>query len=249
MTEELQELEPLEELPGQDAQEDNMPPPGMPPGPGGMPAMMAAAPPTFGLPAPAYNPNIDKEYPRFLWAGVIILIGAIMPWGPGPDLAAGYYTLGGFFTLLVGLGIVRSWWGAISVGRFKGTNLGWVALSTLPLIFQVLAMISAFETPEMISWVESQRAHWNTLQVEGPTDWGKFFGLLFDMAPASQSVAREFLWQYGIGRMIVLIGCLLAELFLLMGLFGGAKTAKAQKAELQAKSAAKNAGKGGGRRR
>ncbi len=94
------------------------------------------------LPAPAFNPGVDKEYYRFLFAGVIMLLGCMMPFGPEWEMA-GYKTLGGAFCTLVSLGMVWTWWGAIGSARFGGQNLKWVGLALVVFILQLMNLLRA----------------------------------------------------------------------------------------------------------
>lgn len=247
MTDQLPELEPFDDTPPAPTSltpEAAAPEAAPQPSTGGMPA------PGVGggvLPAPAYNPGTDKEYSRFLLAGMLMLIGCLMPWGMSGDTPVpGYYSIAGGISLLVAVGMVWTWWGAIATGRFGGGNLKWVFLSVIPLLIQVLVLMSVFKYPEISQYVTD-----NNLK-EG---FG-FFGDLLKLNPEkidANTHARQLLALIGPGRFVVLFGAVLAELFFLMAVFGGAKHAKKQKAaRAEAKGGGKTAAKAGakgGRRR
>ena len=205
MTDELQELEPLEEPVIEAA----------PPAAPGAPA------PNYGLAAPAYSRSSDKQYFRFLLAGVVMFLGCLMPFGPDWNMA-GYKTLGGSFAMFVAVGLIWSWWGAISTNRFSGANLKWVGLAIVPLLLQVLNLIYAFDAPAVKDFIAAGESM--------PTNWGEFFDAQFALKdPAEQLRADNFIRAFGLGKIVVFLGALLAELSMLMAVFGGAKHAKAQK--------------------
>lgn len=211
MSDELQELEPLEEP--KEASETA--------GPAAAPMVVASA--SNGLAAPAYNPAADKQYFRFLFAGVVMFIGCLMPFGPEWDMA-GYKTLGGAFALWVSIGMIWSWWGAISTNRFRGANLKWVGLALFPLIFGVVNLMGAFDAPAVQDYVRAGKipAEWG---------WGDFFSAFFDFKNReSQLAADNFVRAFGSGKIVVFLGAVLAEVFMVMAVFSGAKHAKAQKA-------------------
>lgn len=216
MTDELQELEPLEEP----AQEPGAAPAATPGDPPGAPV----APPVHpGLAAPAYNPAADKQYFRFLFAGVVMFLGCLMPFGPEWDMA-GYKTLGGAFAFFVAIGMIWSWWGAISTNRFRGANLKWVGLALFPLIFGIVNLMGAFEAPAVKDYIAQGKvpAEWG---------WGDFFSAFFSFKdPVAQANADNFVRAFGSGKIVVFIGAVLAEVFMVMAVFGGAKHAKQQKA-------------------
>ncbi|MGA1608287.1 MAG: hypothetical protein ACO4CT_14975 [Planctomycetota bacterium] len=226
MTEELQELEPLEEPTPTAAAAAEPADPAAAAGP---------APIGSGLAAPAYNPAADTQYYRFLLSGIVMFIGCLMPFGPEWEMA-GYKTLGGAFAMWVAIGMIWSWWGAISTNRFRGANLKWVGLALFPLIFGLVNMMGAFAhegdaymNPAVGDFVRAGRipAEWG---------WGDFFAAFFDFKnPVAQNQAGDFVRAFGAGKFVVFIGAVLAELFMLTAIFSGAKHAKAQKAAVAAK--------------
>ena len=81
--------------------------------------------------APAYNPNCrDKTFYRFLFSGVIVLVGCLMPFS-AESARAGYQTMSGGFYVLLGIAMVWSWWAAIAMNRPFG--LKWLLWAFLPL--------------------------------------------------------------------------------------------------------------------
>lgn len=218
MTDELPELEPLEAAAPAAALAANAPTPPMAP----------PVPP--GLPAPAYNPAADKEYYRFLFGGVVITIGCLMPFGPEWDMA-GYKTLSGALCLVVGIGLIWSWWGAISTNRFRGANLKWVAFALVPLILMVFGMMRAFEAPAVKAFFTAGKPM--------PQSWSEFLSAFFSLKDGlAQEKADNFVRALGGGKIVILLGALWTEFAFLLGIFGGAKTARAQKAAKLATAAA-----------
>jgi len=219
-TPELQELEPLEEAPPAGPEPGLQPPPAP-----------RAAP---GLPAPAFNPTADKEYYRFLLAGVVMFIGCMMPFGPDWTMN-GFKTLSGALFTVIAVGMVWSWWGAIASGRFSGKNLKWVGLCMLPLIIEVMNLINAFDAPAVIAMKASGAPM--------PDDIGGFFGAFFDMSREGQVKADNFVRAFGSGKIVLLLGALYAEIAMLMAVFGGVKAGKAQKKQRSAATAGKSSGR------
>lgn len=217
MTDSLPELEPMDDARAATTTQAGPTPP---------------SPPSYppGLAAPAYNLGADKEYFRFLFAGVVITVGAFMPYGPDWDMA-GYKTLSGALALLVGVGMIWSWWGAISLNRFRGANLKWVAFALAPLVLTLFGLMSAFDSPAVKDFVTQGKSM--------PGSWGEFFSAFFDLkSPESQLKADNFVRALGAGKFVVLLGALYAEFAFLLAVFGGAKTASKQAAAAKAARAA-----------
>jgi hypothetical protein len=214
---------------------------------------MAAAPADAGEPmraampagciAPAFNPAADKEYYRFFFCGMIMLLGCLMPFGPEAG-SAGYKSLGGAVYTLIALGMLWSWWGAIATNRFSGQNLKWVLLAVVPLLRELLGLMNAFEAPAVADFIAAD---------QGPIakTWGELFAampqaLLASDADASRTVSN-FFHNYGAGRIVVFFGALLAEVVFVLAIFSGAKEVQAQKKAKQAeRSAARADGASGG---
>lgn len=209
---ELDELEPLEEAP-ETASEA-----------GGPPSIPQQTLNTLrsGLAPPAFNPRADKEYYRFLFASLVILLGGLMPWAW--DLNhAGYKTVTGGVITLFAIGLVWRWWAAIHTRNFGGKDLFWVVIALVPLVWLGFALGKPFEEPGVADWGAAR----------GIEDWGG----LFDAVGAEDGglgVLGEFFRAFGTGRLFVLVGCLLLEVFMVMAIFGGAKKVKEQKAAARA---------------
>ena len=209
-TPELRELEPLEEAPAAAEPTAASAP---------VPEPARVAP---GLPAPAFNPTADKEYYRFLLAGVVMFIGCMMPFGPDWSMA-GYKTLSGAFFTVISVGMIWSWWGAIASGRFSGKNLKWVGLCILPILVQLMNFMSAFDAPAVRAMIDSGQPMLK--------DWGDFFTKFFDMSPGPREEVDNFVRAFGAGKIVLFLGAVYAEFAMLMAVFGGVKAAKAQKAQ------------------
>lgn len=203
----LEELQPLDEM-----SEASVPQPG---------AAMGGI-----LPAPAYHPMADKEYYRFLFAGVVMLIGCLMPFGPRP--VAGYMTVRGAVFLIIALGVVWSSWASIANRRMIKGLLRWVMLAMVPFAVGLIDVLKAFDEGTAVY-------AWNQVvgEGEGIASWGEFFGELGSAMQPGDKVG-EFLMHFGPGRMMVFFGAFLAEFFMVMAVFGGAKKMKEQKAERRA---------------
>lgn len=256
MTEELQELEPLDDQPTA----PRTPAAAVAEGPDGGAVAVVAGVPILG--APAYNPAAGKEYFRFLFAGVLMFIGCMMPWGATPYESVGYETFGGAITLFIASGLIWSWWGSIAVNRFKGAALLWVVASLIPLLAQVNEVLNRpgeITVNRVITQQEFDDGDFSLL-APGPVDGtvfvraekgdygiGDFFGDYTSFTDTgAQTQAIDFLYQFGPGRLIVLLAALWAEFAMAMAIFGGAKHNKAQKQSAAASRAAKTgAGKAG----
>jgi hypothetical protein len=202
---ELDELEPLA---------DDIPPP---PPSGGAPAGATPVVMASGLPTPFYNPNASKEYYRILFAGVLITLGCLMPFGPEWTMN-GYKTLVGGIMLLIGLGIVWCMWGAIHIGR--PPSIKWFGLFPLvPVVWGVMQILGAWDAPAVKAF-------------QGPIvqDWGELFSALVSRDSAQFEKVGNFMRQWGAGKVFVFLGGVLAELYFFLGILGGAKAMKQQKA-------------------
>lgn len=207
--EHLEELEPLEEV--QEA-----------------PATTAVMPVqvTGGMPAPAYNPSADKEYYRFMFAGMLILLGCLMPFGPGTT--PGYMSIRGAVFTVIALGIIWSSWASIHHRRMIKGMLRWVFLAMVPFAVGVVDLLVAFDPATAVGL-------WNARMPEGKgiAGWGEFFGELRNVLHPGDRVG-EFVRHFGPGRWMTFLGGLLAEVFMILAIMGGAKKIKEQKAERRA---------------
>ncbi len=194
-----------------------------------------AAPPTMslaeatlhqlrsGMPAPAQNPRAGKEYYKFLFAGVVMFVGCLMPFGPEWEMA-GYKTLSGALCLLIAIGMIWSWWGAIHHARFGGAQLKWVGLALIPFLVQLMNLIGAFDAPAVAAYVAENKT---------VGSWGDLFaalkGSVIDKDAAMALKVENFFRAFGTGKIVLFVGALLAELFFVTAIFGGAKKNKENK--------------------
>lgn len=163
-----------------------------------------------GAPAPAFNPTASREYYRFLFAGVLILVGCLMPFD-GDWSHVGYKQFSGGVFFVIGLGLTWTSWGAIHTGAFR---MKWPLLAFLPFVWGLLHVI------------------FPGFPAEGEvTSWGDVFGLIG--ATDDDDRFHKFgnaLQMFGPGKLFVFLGSLLALFGFAAGIFGGAKKLKAQKA-------------------
>ena len=126
----LEELDPLE-----DGDATGAPPAGAVPPGAAAPAMNVRM--LSGLPTPAFNPQASKEYYRFLFCGVLIVLGCLMPFGP--DYAgAGYKSFMGGIHFLIGLGMIWSAWAGISVNK---PSMKWIMLGFVPAVWGIMKLV------------------------------------------------------------------------------------------------------------
>lgn len=224
----MPELEPLEEVaaaPSVDAQ-------------GATPVSLP------GMPAPVFGMRAPKEYYRFFFAGLLIVLGCLMPWGPQMDLV-GWKTVSGGVCMIIGLMICWTSWVAIAHSRFGLNNMTWLILAVIPLIGQILNLVNAFELPAVKAYITSA--------LQGPNaeyvidSWGDLFKNLrgYIKKDVRGDEIANFFRNYGSGKFFVLVGSVLAEVLFLMSLVTGAKRGAQQKAQKEAaRSAAKSSRKG-----
>jgi hypothetical protein len=187
------------------------------------------------LPAPGFNPYCrDKSFYRFLWAGVILFVGCMMPIGPDLNRAA-YQTMSGGIYLLIAIGLVWSWWASIANNRPVGVK--WVMLATLPLIGGIMNLVgfdaaaAHKQAVDLGLWSEASGFKYSA-------SWGAMFGDMGSalMKDAEAGVRVEGFWRLlGVGHVFQFLGGLIAELGFLGGIVGGAKQNKADmKAKMMA---------------
>ena len=223
----LSSLEPLEPITMPAAEADAAA------APGAADALLIAM--RSGLPAPAYNPYCrDVSFYRFLFAGVVMFAGCVMP--ISADLSrAGYMTMSGGVYMLIAVAMVWSWWASIANNRPVG--LKWLLFAAAPLIGSIMHMM-AFNAVE--AHAQAIKAGWLK---EG--DWFTFSASWADMfkdmggaimKDAAAGVKVEGFWRLlGVGNVFVFLGALMAELGFIGGIVGGAKKNKADnKAKMQA---------------
>jgi hypothetical protein len=186
-----------------------------------------------GLPAPGYNPYCrDKSFYRFLFAGVMLIVGSLLPFSADLE-RPGCTTMAGAFYLLIGIGMTWSWWASIHNNRPVG--LKWLLFAALPLIGSIMALISfapqaAYERATQAGWIAP--GPWFAYS----PDWKSMFGdmgsaLMKD--PAAPLRVEGFWRLLGVGNVIVLVGALVAELGFLGGVVGGARKNKADTKQKQ----------------
>lgn len=184
---------------------------------------------TRGGLAPAYNPYCrDKTFYRFLFAGVMILLGCMMPFTADSSRAGYQYVSGGFYTL-IGIALVWSWWGAIAHNRPKGVN--WVAFCFVPLLaitMNIVAFdpIAAHKAAVAMGWLQDLPS---TVPSASLGEMFKHMGGA--LAKSAEDAAHvEYFWRlFGPGQLFVFLGALLAEFSLIGGIVGGAKKNSAEK--------------------
>jgi hypothetical protein len=186
-----------------------------------------------GLPAPAFNPFCrDKTYYKFLFAGVVMLLGCLMPFGANTAVA-GYQTMSGAVYTLIAVGMIWTWWAAIANNRSTGASLKWLLLCVFPLI-AVLMNMMAFD-PKAALEVAAARG-WMPAEATHSESWKALFGDIGSALAKSQDAATrvENFWRlFGTGQFFVFLGALLAEIGFFGGVMGGAKKNKLDKQQKQ----------------
>lgn len=207
-----------------------------------------------GMPAPLFNPSASKEYYRFFFGGLMILLGCLMPFDA--DWAhLGFRTFFGAICFLIGLGICWSMWGAINTGIVR---MKWILLAVIPFVYGVLFVINPFPQAEVngrtemdimrpyyeaeaetftqgqVNQLQEQRRE---LRVQDPrvNTWGEF-GSTLGRIMLDPSATANALQRSGPGKWFVLFGSLLIEFTFILSIFGGAKKIKEQKAARVASS-------------
>ena len=178
---------------------------------------------TSGIGAPAFNPRAHKEYYRFFFAGLIMFLGCLMPFGPEWDMA-GYKTISGAMFTLVALGIMWAAWVAIAHNKFGGFTLRWIALAFLPFGVELYNLIMFASEPAIKSAIDAG--------VPMPTDWRELWDSIYGFKNAALSEKlNNWVRYFGTGKLVVFVGALYAELQLMRAIFGGVKAGKQQKSQ------------------
>lgn len=182
-----------------------------------------------GLPCPAFNPFCkDKSFYKFLFAGVMMAVGCMMPFNANAAMA-GYQTMGGATYLLIAIAMIWTWWGAIASNRSTGASIKWLLWCCIPLVAVVMNML-AFEPAEAVKvavtrgWLPEGSIH--------SENWSGLFGDMFSALrkDADAALRAENFWRlFGPGQFFVFLGALIAELGLFGGVLGGAKKNKQDK--------------------
>jgi len=213
----LASLEPLEPLDGGVTEA----------GGAGMPAndaMLQAL--RSGLPAPAFNLYCrDKSFYRFLFAGVVMLFGCLLPISAEPARAA-YQTMSGGFYTLIAIATVWTWWASISNNRPVG--LKWLLFAAFPLIAGLWNMV-AFDA-EVALQVAKTRG-WLPADSMSSLSWKELLGDMFaglaKRNPEALQRAETFWRLFGPANFFIMLGALIAEVGFISGIVGGAKKNKA----------------------
>ncbi|MBL8726427.1 MAG: hypothetical protein JNK49_20455 [Planctomycetes bacterium] len=182
-----------------------------------------------GLPCPAFNPYCtDKTYYKFLFAGVIMLVGTLMPFSAN-QAVAGYQTMSGAFYLLFAIGMVWTWWAAIANNRSTGASLKWLLFSGIALVATGWNM-AAFDVEA--AFAVAKQNHWLAEDATYSANWKALLGDMGSALAKSKEAAvrAENFWRlFGPGQFFVFLGSLIAELGFVGGIVGGAKKNKLEK--------------------
>lgn len=188
-----------------------------------------------GLAAPAFNMHCrDKTFYRFLFAGVVMFVGCMMPFSAEIQ-RAGYQTLAGGFYLLIAIAMIWSWWASIANNR--PTGLKWLMFSMFPMIGGAWTMLvfdpaKAAELALASGWISESMVYSAT--------WGDLFSDIGStIAKDAKAPARvEGFWRLlGPGHVMVFVGGFMAEAGFIMGIVGGAKQNKNATKQKQMKAA------------
>lgn len=200
-----------------------------------------------GLPAPGFNPYCrDKAYYKFLWAGIIMLVGCLMPFDAN-QAAAGWQTMSGAIYLLIAIGMIKTWWGAINTNRSGGASLLWLVFCFAPLVAVIMNMV-AFE-PAQAFGVAQGRGYVHsdpTAPFEYSATWKDMFSDIGSALGKDNDAAARVgnFWRlFGPGQFFVFFGAVLAELGFIGGVLGGAKKNKELKQQKQMAAAERKRGK------
>ncbi len=188
-----------------------------------------------GMPAPAFNPMCrDKTFYKFLFAGVLMVVGCLMPFSANLAVA-GYQTISGGLYLIIGIAMVWTWWGAIHNNRSTNASLKWLLFCAIPLIAGIMGMAS-FDAEAALT---AAKAAGYLPQSATTSTWGTVFGDMFTAGrPGAGSIepaarVSTFWMLLGPGKFFVTLGALYAELGFIGGILGGAKQNKQMKQQKQ----------------
>lgn len=182
-----------------------------------------------GLPCPAFNPYCaDKTYYKFLFAGVVMLVGTLMPFTAN-QAVAGYQTMSGAFYLLFAVGMIWTWWAAIANNRSTSASLKWLLFCGIALVATAWNM-AAFDV-EAAHKAAVQHG-WLAGDATFSASWKSLFGDMGSALAKSKDAAVrvENFWRLlGPGQFFVFLGSLIAEIGFVGGILGGAKQNKLEK--------------------
>ena len=200
-----------------------------------------------GMPAPAFGLRAQKEYYRFFFAGLIMFLGCLMPFGPEAELV-GYKTLGGALFTLISLGIMWSSWIAITHGRFNMSNLRWLLCAFIPLTVMIYHLVMIFDEPAVQGYIAANAGDPSVIQ-----SWTELWDRVIHFRTTSFSNnVDNFVRAYGTGKIVLMFGSLYAILLFFKGVGSGVKAGKAQKkasAAAREKTKGKSKSKSQGKRR
>ncbi len=177
-----------------------------------------------------FEPSTPKEYFRFLFCGLLIVLGGFMPVGPDAKVMTLQTMAGGFFFLL-GLGVMWSSWKAIYSGRFSAR---WILFLFIPVIWGFWRFCLPMMGTDLQGYEQlvkhgvqlsaAQLAdyhHLQSLAAHGaPTTFKELFGAL-GQAPPDWGKIRAWFWVNGYGPAFITLGSLLGFLLIIGGLFSG----------------------------
>jgi hypothetical protein len=186
-----------------------------------------------GLPAPGYNPYCrDKSFYRFLFAGVMLIVGSLLPFTADLD-RPGCTTMAGAIYLLIGIAMTWSWWASIHNNRPVGVK--WLMFAAIPLIGSIMALVSfvpqaAYERATQAGWLTP--GPWFSYSPDWKTMFADIGAAIMKDREAPLRV--EGFWRLlGVGNVIVFLGGLVAELGFVLGIIGGARKNKADAKQKQ----------------
>jgi hypothetical protein len=180
------------------------------------------------LPAPAFNPFCrDQTFYRFLFAGVLIVLGCLMPFGVDYQ-QVGYKTMSGAIYLVLGVAMVWTWWGAIHNNRSTTASLKWLLLCVVPLVAGIMSLVG-YNPEEALASAQQHGFLPGDAQV---STWKTLVGDLFTAgrpsseAPLAAMKAENFWRLFGTGKLLAMFGGLIAMMGFFGGIMGGAKKNK-----------------------
>jgi len=177
-----------------------------------------------------FEPSTPKEYFRWFFCGMLIVVGGFMPCGPHGQMTLGTLMGGAFF--IMGLGVLWNMWAAIYTGRFK---MFWVTMLILPAVWGVWRLATAFAGDPSVAGSPAA-----VMAAHGVTNGWASLGEAFSSSPPKWGVLRNFLWVVGYGPFFITAGSVLAWLFLVGGFFGAMKHSKKKMAERASAGGARN---------
>ena len=188
-----------------------------------------------GLAAPAFNMHCrDKTFYRFLFAGVMMFVGCMMPFSAEIG-RAGYQSMSGGIFLLISIAMIWSWWASIANNR--PTGLKWLLASMIPAIGAGYAL---FTFDAVAAHEAALRLNYIGTDIPFSATWGDMFSDMVSTIKKNQDapVKVEGFWRLlGPGTVLVFLGALLAEAGFIMGIVGGAKQNKNATRQKQMKAA------------